>query len=484
MLVSLYTSRVLLEIIGIDNYGIYNVVGGFVGLFGIISGSLINAITRYLTYALGSGDEKHLQKVFSTSVLIQIALSLLLILLAETIGVWFIYNELNIPPDRLTAAFWVFQLSVLGTVSSLLTIPYNACIVSHEKMSIYAYFSIIEVVVKLILIYVLSILPFDKLIGYAIFIFIISSGVQVMNITYCNIKFPESKLKFSFEKNLLREMSGFAGWNFLGNAPNVVNFSVINILLNIFFGLAVNAARGIVAQVEDAIKKFVSSFMTAINPQITKSYAQGDFIYLKSLMSRSSRFGFFLFMFLALPIFIEAPKILSIWLTEVPEDTVIFLRLSMILSSITLIGDASYNVMMATGKIRKFQIIATVSGIFVIPITYLLYKLGAPAYVYYFAMMANYSFVVWSRIHFLKDYIGKIGHMFFLKVIIPIIEVLILSSLLPIICHIFIEESIIRLIMVIFTSFLMSGLSICFCGMTIEERKRVFQLVAKRLSLR
>ena len=482
MIVTLYTSRVILNVIGIDNYGIYNVVGGIVALFSLISGALVNAISRYLTYTLGSGDGDRLNKVFSTSMMIQTGLSLLLIIVAETIGLWFLNTQLNIAPDRLSAAGWVYQLSILSSVLGLMVIPYNACIISHEKMSIYAYFSIIEVVVKLLLVYALCILPGDKLINYALMLFVLSLTMQIINIVYCMRKFDECRVRWHYDKALIKEMSFFAGWNFFGNAANVCNSQGINIILNLFFGVTVNAARGIVMQVEDAIKKFVTNFTTAVTPQITKSYSQGDIAYLKRLMDMSSRFSFYLFLIPALPIWIEADTILQLWLGKYPQDTVIFLRLSMFVSAITLIGNSSYNAMMATGRIKAFQIAAALSGLCVLPIAYLLYKCGAPAFTCYLLLIANYSFVVLSRVYLLQRFVGPLLSWFFRATMVPIIGTLALSCIAPIVVHSFMPSSIYRLVVCAATAVACSLSAIYVIGMNHNERQWIKAKIGNRIN--
>ncbi len=480
MLVSLYTSRVILNVLGIDNYGIYNVVGGIVGLFSLISGALVNAISRYLTFTLGTGDKEKLEKVFSTSLIIQLSLSGLLLIVAETAGLWFLNHELNIPQERLFAAGWVYQLSILSAILGLLVIPYNACIISHEKMGIYAYLSIIEVSVKLLLIYALYALPGDKLINYAVMIFTLALIMEAINIAYCRRNFEECRLNFRTDRSLIKEMSTFAGWNFFGNAANVCNSQGINILLNLFFGVAVNAARAIVAQVENAIKNFVTNFTTAIQPQITKSYSQGDTSYIKNLMGMSSRFSFYLFLIPALPIWIEAGSILKLWLGSFPNDTVIFLRLSMFVSAITLIGNSSYNAMMATGRIKTFQIVASLSSLIVLPLAYVLYRYGAPAYACYILLIVNYSFVVLSRIYLLQGFIGPLLSWFVSGTLIPILRVTIISCIIPLVLYWIMPSTTLRLIIIMISSVSNTILAILFTGITPFERHKIKSIAINR----
>jgi len=480
MLISLYTSRVILEALGIDDYGIYNVVGGIVGLLGIISGPLINAVTRFLTYYLGKGDIPLLKKVFASCFLVQAGLSLLVVVICETIGLWFLNFKLNIPADRIYAANWVFQFSIIGSVFSLLIIPYNAAIVSHEHMGIYAYFSIIEVVVKLAFVYFLTIVPYDRLIFYALFLLFLSILMQLLNFTYCKNHFEECHVSLVIDKPLLKEISAFAGWNFFGNAANVCNSQGINILLNMFFGVAVNAARAVVYQVENAIKQFVSNFMMAVNPQITKTFTQGDFDYLKNLMSMSAKYSFFLFMLLGLPVWIESEEILMLWLKKVPEYTSIFLRLSMIASTITIVGDCSYNFMMATGNIKKYQILAAMSGLMVLPLTWLLYKIGCPAYYCYFMLILNYVYIVCLRLYLLQTYIQSLLKWFIVTCVVPIVKVLTVTTILTYLVIYFLPESILRLLITAGCTTIFGISSIYLLGLSPIEKVRIKAIIRTR----
>lgn len=481
MLISLYTSRVILEALGIDDYGVYNVVGGIVGLLGIISGPLINAVTRFLTYYLGKGDIPLLKKVFASCFLVQAGLSLLVVVICETVGLWFLNFKLNIPADRIYAANWVFQFSIIGSVFSLLIIPYNAAIVSHERMGIYAYFSIIEVVVKLAFVYLLTIVTYDRLIFYALFLLFLSILMQLLNLFYCKKHFEECHVSLVIDKPLLREISAFAGWNFLGNAANVCNSQGINILLNMFFGVAVNAARAIVSQIENAIKQFVTNFMVAVNPQITKTFTQGDFDYLKSLMTMSAKYSFFLFMLLGLPVWIESEEILTLWLKKVPEDTSIFLRLSMIVSAITIIGDCSYNFMMATGNIKKYQILASVSGLMVLPLTWLLYKMGFSAHYCYFLLIINYGFIVCLRLYLLQRYIQSLLKWFIVTSVIPIFKVLAMTTIPTYLVIYFLSESILRLMVTVGCTTIFGITAIYFLGFTCRERTWIKRFIRARI---
>ena len=302
MAVSLYTSRVVLNILGVEDFGIYNVVGGIVAMFGFINGSMTSATQRYLTFELGQNNRTQLTKVFSTSLSIHAIISFLIIVLAETVGLWFLWNKMQIPADRMNAAFWVFQCSVAASVIMIMSVPYNAAIIAHERMSAFAYISIIEVSLKLLIVCFLRYFHTDKLILYAALIVIVQLVIRLCYSWYCNRHFKETKYRWIWDKTLFCEMTGFAGWNLFGNLAAITFTQGLNLLLNMFFGPVVNAARGIAVQAQTAIGQFSSNFQTALNPQITKSYATGDMEYMHGLIFRSAKFSFFLLLLLSLPV--------------------------------------------------------------------------------------------------------------------------------------------------------------------------------------
>lgn len=293
MAVSLYTSRVVLNALGVEDFGIYNVVGGVVAMFSMLSGSLSAAITRFITYELGKGNQENLKKIFSSSVTIQIGLAILIIVVAEAIGVWFLNMKMNIPDVRITAANWVFQFSILTFAVNLISVPYNASIIAHERMSAFAYISILEAIGKLAIVFLIVISPMDKLIFYAILMCAVALIVRLAYGVYCKRHFEECTYHFIFDRDLLKHMFGFAGWNFIGATSAVLRDQGGNVVINLFCGPAANAARGIAFQVNNAISGFVTNFMTALNPQITKSYAAGDRKYMMTLIFQGARLSFY-----------------------------------------------------------------------------------------------------------------------------------------------------------------------------------------------
>lgn len=402
MVVSLFTSRVVLDALGEANYGIYNVVGGLVFMFSVLSGSLSGAISRFITYELGTKNIERLKTIFSTSVNIQIIMSLVVLVACEIIGVWFLNVKMNIPIDRMPAANFVLQCSIATFVVNFINIPYNATIIAHERMTVFAYISILEVALKLLVAYLIYMSDSDKLMVYAILVFLVSLLLFAIYSTYCSRHFEEAKYRFILDKSLFKEMGGFAGWNMFGNTAYILNTQGVNMLINIFFGVTTNTARAIAVQVDSAINQFVNNFMTALNPQITKSYASKEYNYLFKLVCRGTKFSFFIMYFFIVPIVLEAETILGIWLKEVPKDTVIFVRLVVFSSLATVIGNSLYTTIQATGKIRRYQVVITSVGCLVFPLTWIAYELGCPAYITYIIYTILYFSMNFIRLSTLK----------------------------------------------------------------------------------
>lgn len=405
MFISLYTSRVILKELGFVDFGIYNVVGGIVAMFSLISGSLTSAITRFLTFNLGKGDLGLLQRTFSTALNIQFVLSVLIIILGEPIGLWFIENKMSMPTDRYVAATWVFHASLLTFAVNLISIPYNAAIIAHERMKVFAYISILEAVLKLSVVFLLSFFA-DRLIAYAVLVLITSVVIRFIYSFYCRRSFKECKYRWIFDKELFKNIFSFAGWNFVGTSSAILRDHGGNILLNLFFGPVTNAARGITMQVNSAISGFIYNFTTALNPQITKSYAMKNMNYVYSLNFWGTKISFFLFMIIVMPVFWGVDYILDIWLSEVPESAPLFIRLVLVYSlsesmSVTLVTSA-----LATGNIKKYQIIVGGLQALNFPIAYVLFKLGAPHYSIFIVAIVLSQMCFWGRMSLLKNMIS------------------------------------------------------------------------------
>ena len=376
MAVSLYTSRVVLDTLGVSDYGIYNVVGGFVTMFSLISGAMTTATQRFLSFAIGEGKKEEVTSLFSTAVIIHIGLALIILIAGETIGVWFVANKMNFPPGRYTAAIWVFEFSLLTFLVSVINVPYNAAIIAYEKMSAFAYISIIEVGLKLLIVYLLLITPFDRLIFYAILMAVVQLGVQLIYASYTHRKIKTCHCNWKLNHEYFKQMTSFVSWNLIGSLAGVCKDQGLNVVLNLFFGTAVNAARGVAVQVSTAINRFVTNFQMAMNPQIVKLYAAGEKKEMFKLVFRGSRFSYLLLLCLSLPIVIEAPFILNIWLVKVPDYTVIFLRLIIFTALIDSLSNTLITSMHASGKVRDYQIVVGGLSLLTLPFAYLLLKMG------------------------------------------------------------------------------------------------------------
>lgn len=480
MVVSLYTSRVVLNTLGVVDYGIYGVVGGFVAMFSLISSSLSSAVSRFLTFELGRGDKERLNKAFSTSLLIHIVLAIVVFIVAETLGVWFVNNKMTIPADRLYAANWVFQASILSFMFGLFSVPYNASIVSHERMSAFAYIGILDTTLRLMVVLFIaySSWQFDKLIVYSMLLVAVSISLQCIYLIYCRKHFEECRLRISFDKEFWKEISAFAGWNFIGCTAQLLKDNGVNILLNIFNGPVLNAARGIATSVNTAVSSFAGSFMTALNPQITKSYASGDYEYMMFLVERGSRFSFYILMILAFPIILETDYILSLWLVQFPAHTVNFVRLVLILSLIDAISNTLITVQLATGRIKNYQL--AVGGVLLLnfPLSYICLKLSLPPESIYIVAIQVSLFCLILRLFFLKYMVGISIIRYLRNVVINVFVVSFVAIFIPYIIHVAMDYGMFRFITVAVTSVLCSLVSIYVVGCSKLERKRILSEIS------
>lgn len=470
MIVSLYTSRVVLRQLGIDDYGVYNVVGGFVSMFYIIVGPISNAISRFLTFELGKGNLNRLKDTFSTSVNVQLLLGLIVILIGETFGMWFLNNKLNIPESSMIAANWVLQCSILSMVIGLINVPYYSSIVAHEKMDAFAYVSIVEVILKLLLALSLLKIATNKLIFYSVGIVLIGLVMRLIYSVYCSRKFEECHYELKFDIATFKTMFGFAWWSFLGNTAYVFNTQGISMLMNIYFGIILNTAKGIAMQVEGAVMTFVNSFTTAFNPQITKSYAENNREYMYSIMCRGSKFSYFLLLMLIIPIEFETPIILRLWLSESPEYSISFMRLTLINSATMLLGSPFLQGILATGNIKYYQIAVTIIGLCVFPISWIAYWKGCPPEIYFLISIVIYNLLIWVRMWFIKKLLGFKIRLFFENVFIPIIRCTIIAVIPTFIIWLFMRDGYLRLITITIVNFVTTPLIVYFWGMTKGER--------------
>lgn len=431
MLVSLYTSRVILKALGVDDYGINNVVGGIVAMFTTISGSLSSAISRFITYELGKGDKERLKRIFSSALIIQFVLSLLVVLLAETIGLWFLNTQMVIPPERIEAANWVYQFAIFAFVTNLMNVPYNASIISHEKMSAFAFISIFEAVFKLFVAWSIVFVPFDRLIYFSCFTSIVSVVIIQIYRLYSKRHFEECTFNFVHDLGILKQMFGFAGWNFIGASSVVFRDQGVNILINLFFGPAVNAARAIAMQVNNAVSSFVTNFMVALNPQITKSYAIGEYEYMFKLIFQGARLSYYILFLLGLPIIFNTNYVLNLWLDVVPECTIVFVQYTLIFTLCESISYPLITVMLATGKIKYYQIFVGGLQMLNLPVSFVCLYFGAsPESVIVVAIIIS-QFCLVTRLYMLRKMISLNIKEYLIKVYFNVIMVSLFSLIVP-----------------------------------------------------
>lgn len=469
LLISLYSSRLILQALGVEDYGTYNVVGGIVALFALIKASLSDTTIRFLTYEIGSAGDRF-QTVFSMSLLIHIVLSLLIVIIAETIGLWFLYHVLVIPEGRMNAAFWCFQLSIVTFVIRMISLPYDAVIISYERMSAFAYISIIDSIGLLIIAWCICDAPIDRLILYSSLVALLAFAIRIINVVYCKRHFIECRFTPQVDRHLFRGMFSFAGWSMLGGASWQLMTTGVDFLVNIYFGVVVNAARAIASQVNSGVSLLVSNFSRAIDPQIFKVHASGDKDELFSLIFRGARVSYFLILFLAIPVLFETKTILEIWLVIVPDHAVAFVRLLVISSMIGIVSKTLVTAAQATGNIKKYHIVISGIGLLAFPIAWLFLWLGQTAEMTYVAIIIVYVIQFFFRLLLLHELIDLpiAGYM---KSVIMRIVITTVFALIPvsIICCCY-DRSLSRLFCAVIISIISSILSVFFFGITNSER--------------
>lgn len=481
LLISLYTSRVILRTLGVEDFGIYNVVGGVIVMLGYLTNSLSAASSRYITYDLGKGDVTQMKTTFGNILTIHFIMAGIIILIAETAGLWFVCTQLNIPIERQDAAMWVYQFAIFSSVVALIGVPYNSAIIAHEKMSAFAYISISDVILKLIIACILPFIPYDRLIVYSFLFLCIQIFDRVMYGVYCTKHFEETNAHITYNKKLFKEIFKFAGWTMTGNLAAMGFSQGLNILLNIFFGPVINAARGIAIQVQSACQQFCSNFQMALNPQLTKSYAQEDLDYMHKLLIKSSKFSFYILFFIVLPLMFEAEFVLKIWLGNVPEHTANFLRLILITGLLYTLSNPITVSVHATGKIKKFQIVEGSILISIVPIAYLLLKFFhvPPESVFIVHILVEIT-TQYARLRIALPMINLRISTYLKQVILPIIQVIVLAPIIPFIALFYIGHSWIAFIAICIICVLCSSLLIFTLGCTSSERK-FFMQKAKNL---
>lgn len=434
MIVTLYVSRVILAALGTDDYGIYSVVGGVVVLFTFLNTSMVSSTQRFLNYEMGQhGETEKIRDVFSMSINCHLIIIGLIFILGETVGLWLLNSYVNIPDDRIVAANWVYQFCLLTTCFNVFSAPFNAAIIASERMSIYAYISIMEVLLKLLVAFAISLFSFDKLILYAVLLSAVALLICSLYMTYCMVKLSFCRYRFYWDTYLFRKMISFSGWSLLGGMSNIGEVQGINIIVNIFFGVAVNAAMGIANQVASALTMFVNNFATAFNPQIIKTYSAGEHEDFYKLLHTTSRFCYLLFFTLCLPILFYCDTILQIWLREIPEYATLFCRLVILVSLVDSINTPLWTAIRAHGDIKKYNIVTSIIRLSAIPICFIGFKFGfSPDFALVTNLGLNIIIQTWVIFH-IKDMVGLELARHIKETILPCVLVSLISLPLPLV---------------------------------------------------
>lgn len=479
--VSLYTSRVILAALGVEDYGIYNVVGGVVSMFAFLSNTMATACQRFFNFEMGRGDQRKLKQTFQTANMLMITLGVITVILAEFIGLWFLYNKLTIPVDRFVAAQLVFHVAVISLFINIVSVPYNASIIAHEKMSAFAYIGIYDVLMRLLIAMCVNYILYDKLISYAILLFLVSLSIRLIYTAYCKRHFDEChNTKLTVEKSIAHGMLGFFGWNSIGAFSYVMKEQGVNIILNMFSGLVVNAARGVTTQVTGALYGFISNFQVAMNPQITKNYASGQYEDLINLVHRGSKFSYFLFLFLALPVFIDIDFILSLWLKVVPDHTANFIRLTILLLSIDTLSSPIITTLLATGDVKKYQIIVGGLLLLNLPLSYLALRCGlAPESTIVIAILLSFISLL-ARLVLARNMVNFSIREYCIKVLFRVIAVSLISFAIS--YWIFTKltfNDFFKLILICICSWVVTLILIMYIGLYKKERELLLSYALK-----
>lgn len=478
MAVSLYTSRIVLNALGIDDYGIYNVVGGVVLMFAFLNSTMASASQRFLAFDIAKGDENRLKQTFGLTLLSYAIVAIIAVVLCESVAVWFLNTQMNIPFHRMEAANWVLQCSIFMFVINIMTTPYLSAIIARERMGVYAYASIVDALLKLTAVYTLTVIPLDKMKVYGVLMLVVTSSMTIFYIVYCRRYFVECTCHFYYDKKRLWEMFSFAGWNVLGSIANIMRSQGINIVLNIFFNPAVNAARGIAFHVNSAIASFSNNFYTAVRPQIIKTYAMQQYEQMFNIIFYSSRLAYYLLFLISLPVLLLTDEILKLWLVTPPPLSTLFVQLTVLNSLLEVLNFPLVNGLQACGKIRGYQIFISISYLMVLPVSYLFYKIGYPAETSMIVNIVIVAACAIPRLMFCKKYIGLSIMLYCKKILIKIflvsalgyaIGVYIVSLHMPLGVVNLLE----KIVLIVLEAFFVIGTF----GITPKERVKVFTLM-------
>ena len=484
MVIGLYTSRVILNALGVNDFGIYNVVGSVTAMLTFVNGAMANATMRFITFEEGRGNIDRLNKVFCVSMNIHIAIAALTLLLLDTLGVWFLYNKMIIAPERLNAAFWVLQFSIATCMVDIISVPYNACIIAHEKMGAFAFISLLQQLATLLLALLLPIYEGDRLVLYSVFLMFVQILIRIVYGQYCKRHFKETVYHFYWDKSLTKEMAQFAGWTMNGSMAWIGYTQGLNVLINVFFGTTVNAARGVAFTVQSKIMGFCDNFQTAVRPQITKSFSVGEYAKMHKLIIASSKFSYYLMLLISLPIYVELEEILRIWLKIVPTHTVNFVRIILLCSVVDIFRNPMNTAIHATGKIKIFQLWEATTLLLIVPLAYLVLRMGFPVeYVFvvqlvvFVIVQVERVFIVCPRIKMKKSFYAK-------ELLCPCCKVTLFALVLPcVLLYIWpIRQGCwMQFVLYTFVALMSSISAIYYVGLSKQEKERMKSMIKSKI---
>jgi O-antigen/teichoic acid export membrane protein len=482
MLILLYTTRVVLRVLGVVDFGIYNIIGGIVVLVAFINLTISNATQRFLSFELGTGNKNKLLKIFSTVFIIHFLFAGIILILCETVGLWFVSTKLMFPEKRTFAVYFLYHCSVFTLIFNFICIPYNALIIAHEHIHIFAYISILEVLLKLITVFILTYSPFDKLCSYAFILVIVAVIIRIIYGVYCNKHFSECKYhKKYFDKTIFKEILRYTSWTMIGSSSSVLKEQGVNILINIFFGVMTNAARAVSMQIYSAVQSFSNNLLTAIRPQITKSYANGDIARAVDLTILGTKFSSYLLILISLPIFMESDFILTLWLNKVPDYTVVFVKWVLILSLARVLGSALDTLYLAIGKVKYIQICAGGVMLLNLPISYFFLKLGYPPVTTMIIGSIIELIVVFIVLFFLYKIMNFPVRVYTKEVFFKLIVIIGISICFPLYLRNIVTEGWLRFIWVSLSCVASIIISIYFIGLNNRERKKIILFIKKHI---
>lgn len=471
--VSLYTSRVVLRVLGVEDFGIYNVVGGVATSFVFFSSSLSNATQRFFNFELGRGNIDNVRNIFNISLLVYAVISLSVWIASEFAGMWLINNKLVIPENRIDSALWVFHIMMISLVVTLLGTVFDSVLIARENMRLYAYVGVFEAVGKLMIVYMLDHVNYDKLKLYSVLLLCVTVFVKLISVIVCMRKYPECRISFYWNVSLFAKLFKFIGWNGFGTAVWAVNEQGMSILLNIFFGPTVNAAKAVATQMNGAINNFGANFFVAVRPQIVKSYAHRDYSYFVDLIYNSSRYSFYLMWLLCLPVLLKIDYILTLWLGVAPQYTADFARWILIYSLINILTNPLWSAIQAIGILRRYVLVGSTVYLMAFPVSYVFLRYGYSPVIVFQVLAGIRLMYLFSVVKILGYYVSFSMLQYISKVVVPILLVVGVSSIVMLAFNYYSSENFVSLLFISSVCLIVTLLTVYIVGITSKEKNKI-----------